>query len=185
VIEAPAADLPAIAKEVEEAWTQIEQSNLGDRMKRALRRVAGGLAIRESAEAEGYSGHADLYRYAKRFGLVDVRTKAIINTHRNVAKLAGEEMERRLSEDPDAIKTSALAIIGGISTDKVLVHEKTETDDGASYISALEKVAAEIVASGQALKIQVEIGPTLPGADATGSHETIDVTPTSDVSTRL
>ena len=52
---APASDLPAVAKEAEEAWTKIEQSNLGDRMKSALRRIACGESIRDSAEAEGYS----------------------------------------------------------------------------------------------------------------------------------
>jgi hypothetical protein len=138
VIETPAADLPAVAKEAEEAWTQIEQSNLGDRMKGALRRIACGGSIRGSAEAEGYSSHADVYRYAKQFGIVDVRTRAIISTHRAVAKLAGEEMERRLAEDPDGIKTPALAVIGGISTDKVLASYKTKTDDGAYYLSEIE-----------------------------------------------
>lgn len=46
MIEAPAADLPAVAKEAEEAWAEIEQSNLGDRMKSALRRIADGLLSR-------------------------------------------------------------------------------------------------------------------------------------------
>jgi len=53
VIESPSADLPAVAKEAEDAWSQIEQSNLGERMKSALRRIACGESIRGSAEARG------------------------------------------------------------------------------------------------------------------------------------
>jgi len=81
--DAPPADLPSIAKGAEESWAQIEQSNLGDRMKSALRRIACGGSIRGSAEAEGYSSHADVYRYAKQFGIVDVRTRKLIDTHRH------------------------------------------------------------------------------------------------------
>ena len=100
VVESPSADLPAIAKEAEEAWTQIEQSNLGDRMKSALRRIACGGSIRGSAEAEGYSSHSDVYRYAKQFGIVDVRTRRLIETHRHVARLSGEELESASLRNP-------------------------------------------------------------------------------------
>ena len=180
MIETPSANLPAIAKEAEEAWTQIEKSNLGDRMKSALRRIACGETIRGSAEAEGYSSHADVYRYAKQFGIVDVRTRKLIDTHRRVARLSGEELEQRLATEPEKISTHALAVIGGVATDKVLAHEKSQTDDGASYISALEKAAALFVEGGKALELKVSIGLAAPGADA---GEVIDVTPASDVST--
>ncbi len=181
VIDTPAADLPAVAKEAEEAWTQIEQSNLGDRMKSALRRIACGESIRGSAEAEGYSSHADVYRYAKQFGIVDVRTRRLIDTHRHVARLSGEELEQRLATQPEEISTHALAVIGGVATDKVLAHEKSQTHDGASYLSALEKMAERFAESGTTLELRVSLGPTTPAA--TGSHEVIDVTPTSGVST--
>lgn len=174
VIETPSADLPAVPKEFEEAWAEIEQSGLGDRMKSALRRIACGESIRGAAEAEEYASHVDVYRYAKRFGIVDVRTRSLIDTHRRIAKLSGEETERRLIEEPDAIKSPALAVVGGISTDKVLAYEKTETDDGTTYISALEKVAARIAESGESLELRVSVGPTTPSADA------IDVTPSGE-----
>ncbi len=177
-IESPSTDLPAVAKEAEEAWTQIEQSNLGDRMKSALRRIACGGSIRGSAEAEGYSSHADVYRYAKQFGIVDVRTRKLIDTHRHVARLSGEELEQRLATQPDKISTHALAVIGGIATDKVLAHEKNQTDDGSSYLSALEKMAERFAESGAGLKLEVTISPAAVAAghviDASGSHEVID-----------
>ena len=165
------ADLPAIAKEAEEAWTKIEQSNLGDRMKSALRRISCGESIRGSAEAEGYSSHSDVYRYAKQFGIVNLKTKAIVDQHRSIAKLATAEVERRLLDDPEnAGSTSQLAVVGGISTDKVFAAEKVGKDDGASYLSALEKVAAQFAKSGKALELKVTVGPVTPSADA------IDVT---------
>jgi len=166
---------PAALEGAQAAWKAVERSNLGDRMKRALQRVAGGQGIRESAEAEGYNSHQDLHRYAKRFGLIDVRTAAIIGTHRNVAKLSGEELERRLIEDPDKIPTPALAVIGGISTDKVIASEKVEAYDGSSYLSALEKMAARVAESGVSLELTVTVGPATPAA--TGPHQTIDITP--------
>jgi len=167
-------DLPAVIDGAQAAWKEVEQSNLGDRMKRALRHVVGGVAVREAAELEGYNDSRDLYRYCKRFGLIDTRTAAIVNTHRNIAKLAGTEMERRLIEEPDQIKTPALAVIGGISTDKVLAFEKVETDDGTAYLSALERMAERVAESGTTIELKVSIGPTTPGA------ETIDVTPKGD-----
>jgi len=168
------ADLPAIAKEAEETWTQIEQSNLGDRMKRALRRIACGEGIRGAAEAEGYSSHSDVYRYAKQFGIVDVRTQKLIDNHRRVARLSGEELEQRLATEPEKISTHALAVIGGVATDKVLAHEKNQTHDGTSYLSALEKMAERFAEGGKTLELRVSVGPTAPGA------ETIDVTPRGD-----
>ena len=172
VIESPSTDIQAVAKEAEDAWSQIEQSNLGDRMKSALRRIACGGSIRGSAEAEGYSSHADVYRYAKQFGIVDVRTRRLIDTHRHVARLSGEELEQRLATKPDEISTHALAVIGGIATDKVLAHEKQQTDDGGAYLSALEKMAERFAASGAGLKLEVTISPA-----AVAAGHIIDVTP--------
>jgi len=120
--ETPETDLPAIAKEAEEAWKQIQQSKLGARMKSALRRIACGESIKGAADAEGYSSHSDGYRYAKQFGIVDVRTRKLIDTHRRVARLSGAELEQRLATETEKFTTHALAVIGGIANDKVLAH---------------------------------------------------------------
>ncbi len=93
-------------------------------MKRALRWIASGEPIRVAAEAEGYESHADLRRYCKRFGLVDLKSTALVGIHRNISRLAGEELEHRLASDPDSISTPQLGILQGISTDKALAHEK-------------------------------------------------------------
>jgi len=149
----------AILPESESGWEAAIASNLQPRMLRALKRVAQGSPIREAAEAEGYKSHSDLYRHSKRFGLIDARTKAIIAGHRHIALVAGQELERRLTTDPDSISTHATGVIGGISTDKVLAYEKLQTDDGGTYLSALEKVAARVAASGAELELKVTIKP--------------------------
>ena len=101
--------------------------------------------------------------------------------HRHIARLSIEALERRLTTEPEKISASQMAVIAGISTDKVLAHEKNQTDDGSSYLGALEKAAERFAESGKTLELRVSIGPTAPGAS--GSREVIDVTPTSDVST--
>ena len=40
-----------------------------------------------------------------------------------------------------------------------------------------EKVAAQFAKSGKTLELKVSVSPVTPGAAASGSHETIDVTP--------
>ena len=172
-LEPAAAGLPAVPREAEAALVAIERSQLCDRMKRALVLVARGASVREAAIAEDYATHTDIYRRAKRYGLLDVRTKTIITQHRHVAKLAVGELEERLVTDPDKITTHALGVIGGIATDKVLAHEKNQTDDGSSYLSALERMAERFAESGAGLELRVQISPAAPKADAA-----IDVTPT-------
>ena len=157
------------------ALERIEQSNLGDRMKSALRRVASGEAIRTAAELEGYASHADVYRAAKRYGLIDLTTNKLVERHRRISNLAGEELECRLAEAPDKISTQQLGILQGISTDKVLASEKASTYDGSGYISALERLAEKATESGQGVEIRLAVGPLSPNAD-----DDIDVTPTND-----
>ena len=70
----------------------------------------------------------------------------------------------------DEISTHALAVIGGIATDKVLAHEKQQTDDGSSYLSALEKMAERFAESGKTLELKVTLSPAAREA-------AIDVTP--------
>ena len=150
----------AILPEAETGWEKAIASDLQPRMLRALKRVAQGSPIREAAEAEGYKSHSDLYRHSKRFGLIDARTKALIAGHRHNALIAGNELERRLITDPDSISTTAMGVIGGIATDKVLAFEKLSTDDGGTYLSALEKVAARVAASGAEMELTVTIKPS-------------------------
>lgn len=55
----------------------IVASDLGDRMKSALRLVADGWTVREAAREIGCASHADVYRAAKRFGLLAIGRKRL------------------------------------------------------------------------------------------------------------
>jgi hypothetical protein len=156
----------------QDALEKIEQSKLGEKMKRALKRVAGGEAIRAAAELEGYASHADVYRAAKRYGLANVRTTKLIESHRRISSLAGEELEDRLLNGPESFSNQQLGIIQGISTDKALAHEKTQQHDGSGYISALEQLAKRAYATGEGIELKVSVKPLASGAD-----EVIDATP--------
>jgi len=140
------------------AWARIAASDLSDRMKRALRRVAAGESYREAAEAEGYASHTDLYRYARRFGLLTVTSARLVEAHRRNALLAAEELGRRLEEAPQAFKAGELNFITGTSTDKVSRYEGWDSrrPEAPSYASALEQLAETLAKSGTRLEIKVE-----------------------------
>jgi hypothetical protein len=173
----PDEDLPVLPSELEDAWQKVEQSKLGDRMRSALRLIACGENVRASAEIVGLASHADVYRAAKRYGLIDVRTNKLIDRHRRISNLAGEELENRLTEDPDKISTQQLGILQGISTDKVLASDKASVPDGGQYLSALDRLAEKVLEAGAGFELRLSVKPQ-PSAD-----EVIDVTPTGDVST--
>ena len=84
--------LPEVPAEASEAWKQVEASGLQPRMKRALARVASGTPVREAA---GYSSHADLCRYARRFELVEPKTGQLIQRQRRVAGLAEADQKHQ------------------------------------------------------------------------------------------
>jgi hypothetical protein len=93
----------AIPHSLREAWSRVEASRHGPRMKRALARVASGESYRQAADAEGYGDHMKLYRLAKKYGLLGAKKEQILAGSRRVALLANQELERRLLERPDHI----------------------------------------------------------------------------------
>jgi len=172
-------DLPAVSREAETALVAIEQSQLRGRMKRALILVAKGASVRDAATAEDYATHSDVYRLARKFGLVDLRTKVIVESHRSVAKLSTAELESRLLDEPKTFSGPQLAVVSGIATDKILLHEKSKTEDGGAYISALEKMAAGFASSGAGLELRVTVSPAAVAAGhVIDAGDAIDVTHT-------
>jgi len=164
-LEPAISDLPAVVPpEAKAALEAIEQSQLRGRMKRALILVAKGASVRDAASSEDYATHSDVYRLARKFGLVDLRTKAIVETHRSVANLSTAELESRLLDSPADFSGPQLGIISGISTDKVFASEKAAIDDGSSYLSALEKMAAGFAASGAGIELKVTVSPAAVAA---------------------
>ncbi len=165
-------NLPAIIPDCEEAWIKICKHDFGPRMLRALQRVAGGSSARAAATAEGYGTATDVYRHCKSAGLINTKTKFIIDKHAAVASLSGAELERRLLEAPDDVTTRDLTVINGVATDKILAYEKNAKNDGADYMSALEQVAAKVAASGASLELKVTVKPAVEDIGTL-----IDVTP--------
>lgn len=117
-------------------------------MKRALQRVVTGTPIREAAEAEGYASHADVHRYAKRFGLLEIGTEQLMARQRRVVALGLEELERRLSEDPASVSTRDLVVSNGVGMDKIARRERWDRpgDGAGSFLSRLGELAARVKA---------------------------------------
>ena len=155
-------DLPDILPEQQEAWERAKGRRFGPRMLAALQRIAGGDSPKSAALAEGYSDGSHVYNNAKTVGLVDLTTKTIIGTHRSIVTLAGAALERALIEGNVKVSPSQLAVIMGISTDKVLKSEERSKDDGTTYLSALERMAQQIADSGATLELTVSVKPAEP-----------------------
>ena len=99
-------------------------------MKGALALVAQGTPYREAAQAQGYADHRDVYRWAKRAGLVEVHSEQLVASFRRISELSSAEIERRLVEEPETISTKDLAVIAGISADKIAKAERWGSDGG-------------------------------------------------------
>lgn len=121
------ANTPPIEPEAEQS---VEALACGERMKSALRLVVSGRTYREAAAEVGYSDHRDVYRWAKRSGLLAAHDRQLVEANRRVSALANAELERRLLDDPESIGTRDLAIIGGIAADKVAKFREREEDAG-------------------------------------------------------
>jgi hypothetical protein len=151
-----AADLPAVAPENQKSWEAIQASGLGDRMKRALQRVAGGWSTRDAAEAEGYATHQDVWRYCRRFDLVDIRTGRIMAGNGRIAYLANELVEQRMVEKPDDISTRDLSIASGIAQDKLAKYERWGQDqESEDFGEAVGRIAERIVKAGGRLSARL------------------------------
>ncbi len=131
-------------------------------------------SYREAAAAEGYATWSDVWRYANRFGLIDLSTGRLIGGVRRIARLSNDELEKRLIEQPESITSRDLVIANGVALDKLAKRERwgQEPDEGKSYASALDKLAEAIAKSGVRLELKVEPLPA-PGDPC----NTIDVTP--------
>jgi hypothetical protein len=107
-------------------------------MKAALHAVLDGTPYREAATAAGLRSHQDVYRAAKRLGLLDVHTKQLVAQCQRLADLSGSELERRLVEAPESIGTKDLSVINGIALDKVANYEgwRHRSHDPAGLASA-------------------------------------------------
>ncbi len=164
--------LPPIPGEMEEAWSRVNKRGFKLRMRRALYLVALGASPAAAARALGYHARQEVWRNARETGLYRPGSEQLIGQSRRIAHMAGEELERRVLEDAQAMKTHDLVVTRGVEIDKTSRYEKwgkKEEDAPGSFVSALSEIAARIDAGEVELKIKVR--KTAPIEDA------LDVTP--------
>ena len=163
----------------EKSWAAIEDSpKLGSRVKCALRLVAGGLGYRKAAAAVQYSDHSQVYRTSRRFGLAEANSDELVGQSRRIAHLSGTAIEDRIVDDPESLGIRDLAVVNGISLDKVARREGwgKEVEDSPHYASALDQLAEEARKGNIKMTLHVEpVQPRTPGTPPPG--ELLDVTP--------
>ncbi len=171
-------ELVAIPAELREAWERAVSFGHNEQLTRALYRVALGESYRDAAEAEGYEDHKQVWRAAKRHGLVQAKKEKILDGTRRIALLANGELERRLVEKADDVATRDLIVASGVAQDKLAAAENwSKSADKSAYGTGLERVIQQAIDAGATFKLEVtgpesgERHPDLP------EREEIDVTP--------
>jgi len=163
---APAAlSVPIVAPE------QLDQLPFGDRMREALKLVLDGDSYREAAEAVGLQSHQDLWRAARRLG-IGTSSCRVLDGHRRIARLANDELERRLVHDVDGISTKDLAVIGGIASDKLAKAEAWGRDANSSgNQTGLDRILEALAATGGG-RVELSVEPAVPAIElAPTGHE--------------
>lgn len=145
----------------ESVITQIERSQIQDRMKRALLLVASGSSIKAAAREAGYSGTTNLRQYCQRFGLTRAapQTKDLLEKTRRVTGMALDRMELLLEDEESDVKLRDLSVVSGIGLDKIAKKERWGTDLEGSQgaLSAMETIAEQL--KKQNLRLEVSLRP--------------------------
>ena len=156
IVEAPEPP-PLETLELRKAWEDL-QGRMGDTSQRkALRYLLGGYTYREAAVAAGYSSWGHLHEAVVKHNLRGVvnATDRLIQSHRQVAILATEQLQQRGAEGFPNTDDRDLAVIAGISSDKVQKFEDKQEagNQGAEFFKGLLE---SLEASGTKLSIVVE-----------------------------
>jgi hypothetical protein len=159
----PASDrsIPAPQPKPPVTHEAIDATGSGETMKAALYLVLDGTPYREAAHEVGLASHQDLYRAAKRLGLLHAHTKHLVAQCQRLADLNAGELERRLVENPESIRTKDLSVTNGIALDKIRAYEgwwHRSHDPAAVAAAAVDRLAA---LEGK-LKLEVTVERTPP-----------------------
>ena len=163
---------------MQEQWEAASANIRSDPLRTALQWWLAGDSWRRAAERVGIT-HQTLRDAARRHGLIAnvYRGEAVASLQRQLAMDSGRQLLERLhGDDPDAISTKDMAVVMGISTDKVFKYEQLagERPEGCTPAELLDRLAAQIDA-GQELTLtlsKTQRDPVDPLPDA------VDVTPT-------
>lgn len=156
-------DPPPVPEKFREAFDRLEASNVSDRVKRALRWVAAGYSWFEAAEIMGYqdTGISHVRRHARRYGILSAlsSTDRLVGQSREIAMRAGEELQRRLEDEPENFSPKELGVTRGIEMDKIANYEGWRSGnggEGSSFVTELKKIALE---RGH-VKLSLEVEPS-------------------------
>jgi len=153
-------------KEAVELWKGVERRCKSPNLKYAMILNLNGYSQREASRAGGYDDPSTLRDGLLRYGLRHIAngTDRLVANHREIAVLTTEMQLEQLhsGEEPD----TKLAIVGGISTDKVEKREQwsKHESEGADLMGALGSVAAQIIKAGGKVEARLTTGD---GGEAT------------------
>jgi hypothetical protein len=183
-------DPPPCPKEALTEWTQYDKASRlngtkGSGTYRGVLWVLSGKKIADAAEFAGVKDSNCIRAALKRYDLTKFqhKTAKLIDLHRGVAVMAMSEIYERLEDEPEKFKdTKALAVVGAISTDKVLAYEKEKNTGENDFCESLKEgvatAAERFMEAGGTLTLTVSAGNQ--AATEANKPEEIDVTPQAE-----
>jgi uncharacterized protein YcaQ len=145
----------------------IDALPCSERERAGLKLVIDGLTYRAAAQEAGLASHQDLHRLARRFGLAEPHTKAVVGSLRRLLALSAAELERRLVEAPEEITTKDLSVLTGILADKLFRSEGMAAPEDSTFFDRLAALAEQIRAVGG---LRLEVTAPRPPIDVSSSN---------------
>ncbi len=153
-------DLPS--DEHQAAWARLCERMTDCPTRAALRYLLAGYTYREAARAGGLKSHGSIVDAVRQHGLSTIihRTDRLVNNHRRVALIGTEELIRRGEADGFENESARdVAVLTGISSDKVLAFEKQHEESGNQGAEFFRGLLDRLEKSGTKLSITVEPQP--------------------------
>ncbi len=150
--------IPAVPPDAESAWKKVEEKCTSEPLKLGMQLRLGGLTMRDAAVRCGISDRA-IRGGLDRYGLSDiarrVASNAVVDNHREIA-LKATHMQLEKLDNGEVDKE--LAVVGGISTDKIRDYEGWKNRRGGeeNLGDCLIEIAERVVRSGGRLDLTIE-----------------------------
>ena len=164
VSEVDAAVLPPLPKAAEARWDDATRRCTSKPLLRDMRlRLAGYTQRQIEALNEDARGRDTINQALRRYSLLEISrqltSERIVDNHREIAVDATELQLEELGKE-DGKPSTALAIVAGISTDKVANAEKwaSRSTSSENLGDSLVEIAERIVKAGGSLDLHIK-GP--------------------------
>jgi hypothetical protein len=167
--------LPDILPAEKARWEKIQDSRMTPRMKRALRRVMGGMRWSHAAKLENVS-RSGLHAHGRKHGIST--GDRIIAGLSHLSDLCVEELTERVSNKPEKMSAKELGVVMGIATDKLAKKERWGTggdDNDGDDQSPLMKLC-QAAAEGR-LDLSIKVRARDMESNVTPADDIIDVEP--------